>query len=161
MSIMCFMCGLRYKINEGLNHLRDVKPAGETYMHVGIKEVSLQSEIYRSTNNWICWVAGIWLNVCFFWKALNQIQKQPTKSSSIILALTDGKLAVYVHELTVKQVRFILLNTLFLLMFSLFFLPVGCHLHVFDLQADEARKYGARVYCVGIKDFDEQQVREL
>lgn len=33
--------------------------------------------------------------------------------------------------------------------------------HLFDLQADEARKYGARVYCVGIKDFDEQQVREL
>lgn len=33
--------------------------------------------------------------------------------------------------------------------------------YLFDLQADEARKYGARVYCVGIKDFDEQQVREL
>lgn len=42
-----------------------------------------------------------------------------------------------------------------------FFLPVVCHPHVFDLQADEARKYGARVYCVGIKDFDEQQVRGL
>lgn len=34
-------------------------------------------------------------------------------------------------------------------------------MHLFDLQADEARKYGARVYCVGIKDFDEQQVSEL
>lgn len=33
--------------------------------------------------------------------------------------------------------------------------------HLFNLQAEEARKYGARVYCVGIKDFDEQQVREL
>lgn len=32
---------------------------------------------------------------------------------------------------------------------------------VFALQAEEARKYGARVYCVGIKDFDEQQVSEL
>lgn len=42
-----------------------------------------------------------------------------------------------------------------------FFLPVVCHPHVFDLQADEARNYGARVYCVGIKDFDEQQVRGL
>lgn len=33
--------------------------------------------------------------------------------------------------------------------------------HLFDLQADKARNYGARVYCVGIKDFDEQQVREI
>lgn len=33
-------------------------------------------------------------------------------------------------------------------------------MHLFDRQADEARKYGARVYCVGIKDFDEQQVRK-
>lgn len=38
---------------------------------------------------------------------------------------------------------------------------VALILHVFTLQADEARKYGARVYCVGIKDFDEQQVSEL
>lgn len=30
-----------------------------------------------------------------------------------------------------------------------------------ELQADEARKYGARVYCVGVLDFDEQQVSEL
>lgn len=35
-----------------------------------------------------------------------------------------------------------------------------CSVHLFDRQADEARKYGARVYCVGIKDFDEQQVRK-
>ncbi|KAG7489508.1 anthrax toxin receptor 2 [Solea senegalensis] len=28
-------------------------------------------------------------------------------------------------------------------------------------QADEARRYGARVYCVGIKDFDEQQLAEI
>lgn len=44
------------------------------------------------------------------------------------------------------------------------FLVCTCCTHsarVFALQADEARKYGARVYCVGIKDFDEQQVREL
>lgn len=26
------------------------------------------------------------------------------------------------------------------------------------IQADGARKYGARVYCVGVKDFDEEQV---
>lgn len=43
------------------------------------------------------------------------------------------------------------------------FLQSTCSIssHLFDLQADEARKFGARVYCVGIKDFDEQQVREI
>ncbi|XP_070821151.1 anthrax toxin receptor 2 [Chaetodon trifascialis] len=96
-TVLLPLTGDRYEIEEGLKRLRDVKPAGETYMHEGIKQASAQ------------------------------IQTQKTKSSSIILALTDGKLEVYVHELTVKE-------------------------------ADEARKYGARVYCVGIKDFDEQQL---
>ncbi|XP_070690501.1 anthrax toxin receptor 2 [Pempheris klunzingeri] len=99
-QVLLPLTGDRYKIEEGLKRLREVKPAGETYMHEGIKEASAQ------------------------------IQAQDTKSSSIILALTDGKLAVYVHELTVRQ-------------------------------ADEARKYGARVYCVGIKDFDEQQLADI
>uniref|UniRef100_A0A3Q3A155 Anthrax toxin receptor n=2 Tax=Kryptolebias marmoratus TaxID=37003 RepID=A0A3Q3A155_KRYMA len=99
-DVLLPLTGNRYEIEEGLQRLRDVKPAGETYMHEGLKEASVQ------------------------------IQQQPMKSSSIILALTDGKLSVYVHELTVKE-------------------------------ADEARKYGARVYCVGIKDFDEQQLAEI
>ncbi|XP_049619210.1 anthrax toxin receptor 2 isoform X2 [Syngnathus scovelli] len=94
------LTGEGYKIQEGLEKLRAVNPAGETYMHEGIK------------------------------MATDQIQKQTLKSSSIILALTDGKLDVFVHELTVKQ-------------------------------AEEARKYGARVYCVGIKDFDEQQLADI
>uniref|UniRef100_A0A3Q3QCH6 VWFA domain-containing protein n=1 Tax=Monopterus albus TaxID=43700 RepID=A0A3Q3QCH6_MONAL len=98
--ILLPLTGDRYKIEEGLRTLRDVKPAGDTYMHEGIK------------------------------KASDQIQQQGTKSSSIILALTDGKLEVFIHELTVKE-------------------------------ADEARKYGARVYCVGIKDFDEQQLAAI
>nr|XP_046241854.1 ANTXR cell adhesion molecule 2a [Scatophagus argus] len=99
-TVLLPLTGDRYKIEEGLKALRAVVPAGETYMHEGIKEASVQ------------------------------IQTQSTKSSSIILALTDGKLAVYVHELTVKE-------------------------------AEEARKYGARVYCVGIKDFDEQQLADI
>ncbi|XP_029018382.1 ANTXR cell adhesion molecule 2a isoform X2 [Betta splendens] len=99
-QVLLTLTGDRYNIDEGLKRLRDVKPAGETFMHEGMKE------------------------------ALNQIQKQATKSSSIILALTDGKLEVYVHQLTVEK-------------------------------ANEARKYGARVYCVGIKDFDEQQLAEI
>ncbi|CAB1319252.1 unnamed protein product, partial [Coregonus sp. 'balchen'] len=90
----------RYEIQEGLERLREVKPAGETYMHEGIKEAN------------------------------DQIKAQATKSSSIIVALTDGKLAVYVQHLTVEA-------------------------------ANEARYYGARVYCVGIKDFDEQQLAEV
>lgn len=45
-------------------------------------------------------------------QANEQIKQQLLKSSSIILALTDGKLAVYVHELTVKQVIFILTTAL-------------------------------------------------
>ncbi|CAG5918857.1 unnamed protein product [Menidia menidia] len=89
-----------YKIQEGLEHLKKVIPAGETYMHEGLK------------------------------KAREQIGQQSSQSSSIILALTDGKLEIYVHELTVNE-------------------------------ANEARKYGARVYCVGVKDFDEQQLAEI
>lgn len=45
-------------------------------------------------------------------QANEQIKQQSLKSSSIILALTDGKLAVYIHELTVKQVIFILTTAL-------------------------------------------------
>uniref|UniRef100_A0AAX7V055 Anthrax toxin receptor n=1 Tax=Astatotilapia calliptera TaxID=8154 RepID=A0AAX7V055_ASTCA len=96
-KVLLPLTGERHEIEEGLRLLKDVTPAGETYMHKGIEQAN------------------------------EQIKQQSLKSSSIILALTDGKLAVYVHELTVKQ-------------------------------ADEARKYGARVYCVGIKDFDEQQI---
>ncbi|TNN71746.1 Anthrax toxin receptor 2 [Liparis tanakae] len=96
-KVLLPLTGDRSEIEEGLQRLREVKPAGETYMHEGLKEASVQ------------------------------IQRQTTTTSSIILALTDGKLEVYVHELTVKE-------------------------------ADEARRFGARVYCVGIKDFDEQQM---
>lgn len=114
-----------------------------------------------------------------FWnlKASDQIKEHKTQSSSIILALTDGKLEVYVHELTVNQVRVILLNKnclvlsvrLMMLIWRLTipqplsFCSTCCtsSAHLFDPQAVEARKYGARVYCVGVKDFDEQQVRKL
>uniref|UniRef100_A0AAZ3RIT1 Anthrax toxin receptor n=1 Tax=Oncorhynchus tshawytscha TaxID=74940 RepID=A0AAZ3RIT1_ONCTS len=99
-KVMLPLTGDRYEIQEGLERLREVKPAGETYMHEGIKEAN------------------------------NQIKSQTTKSSSIIIALTDGKLEVFIHQLTVEE-------------------------------ANIARTYGARVYCVGIKDFDEQQLAEV
>ncbi|KAF7687468.1 ANTXR cell adhesion molecule 2a [Silurus meridionalis] len=92
--------GDRTMIEEGLQKLSKVTPAGETYMHEGIK------------------------------KATEQMKGQTKKSSSIIVALTDGKLAVYVHELTVKE-------------------------------ADVARQYGARVYCVGVKDYDKDQLSDV
>lgn len=44
-SVLYFVCVLRYEIEEGLKRLREVKPAGETYMHEGIKQVSLPSQI--------------------------------------------------------------------------------------------------------------------
>ncbi|KAK1792401.1 hypothetical protein P4O66_012345, partial [Electrophorus voltai] len=68
--------------------------------------------------------------VPFHLQANQQMKAQPQKSSSIIVALTDGKLGPYVHDLTVKE-------------------------------ADTARKYGARVYCVGIKDFDKDQLAQV
>lgn len=163
MSIIYFLCVLRSKIEEGLKRLREVKPAGETYMHEGIKEVSAATALQLFTDNPTLVKLGSdeMFVVCLNSKASAQIQKQEVMSSSIILALTDGKLEVYVHELTVKEVSFISSNSwmrwiLFHSVFFFLFQPV-VHLS----QAEEARKYGARVYCVGIKDFDEQQVREL
>uniref|UniRef100_A0AAV2MQS7 Anthrax toxin receptor n=1 Tax=Knipowitschia caucasica TaxID=637954 RepID=A0AAV2MQS7_KNICA len=96
-QVLLPLTGDRHQIEDGLRRLQMVQPAGETYMHEGMKE------------------------------ARTQIETQNMKSSSIILALTDGKLSVFINELTVKE-------------------------------ADEARKFGARVYCVGVKDFDEQQL---
>ncbi|XP_072521161.1 anthrax toxin receptor 2 [Salminus brasiliensis] len=94
------LTGDRAEIQKGLKELSAVKPAGDTYMHEGIK------------------------------LANEQMKKQSQRSSSIIVALTDGKLEVYVHELT-------------------------------TVEANTARKYGARVYCVGVKDFDKDQLAEV
>uniref|UniRef100_A0AAY5EM45 VWFA domain-containing protein n=1 Tax=Electrophorus electricus TaxID=8005 RepID=A0AAY5EM45_ELEEL len=90
----------RAAIDEGLERLSRIRPAGETYMHEGII------------------------------KAIEQMKAQDRRGSSIVIALTDGKLDIYPHDLTVKQ-------------------------------ADLAREYGARVYCVGVKDFDAQQLADI
>lgn len=94
------LTGDRAQIDQGLGELSAVKPAGDTYMHEGMK------------------------------KALEQMKAQTTKGSSIIIALTDGKLDVYPYELTVQQ-------------------------------ANNARSFGARVYCVGVKDFDANQLVDI
>lgn len=94
------LTGDRSEIKEGLILLSQIKPAGETYMHEGMKA------------------------------ALDQMKAQTSRSSSIIIALTDGKLEVYPFELTVRE-------------------------------ADAARGYGARVYCVGVMDFDQTQLADI
>ncbi|XP_054467984.1 anthrax toxin receptor 2-like [Anoplopoma fimbria] len=94
------LTGDRSKIDEGLEKLSQIKPAGETYMHEGMKAVS------------------------------EQMKTQTSPSSSIIIALTDGKLEVFPYELTVQE-------------------------------ADKARGYGARVYCVGVMDFDHKQLADI
>ncbi|XP_031711543.1 anthrax toxin receptor 2-like [Anarrhichthys ocellatus] len=94
------LTGDRSKIDEGLEKLSQIKPAGETYMHEGMKAVS------------------------------EQMKTQTSPSSTIIIALTDGKLEAYPYELTVQE-------------------------------ADKARGFGARVYCVGVMDFDHKQLADI
>lgn len=90
----------RHQIEEGLERLRDVYPAGETYMHEGMKEVSLPRLSHHFTFDCVQSSHPEFVTL----QATVQIQQQSIKSSSIILALTDGKLSVYVNELTIKQV---------------------------------------------------------
>ncbi|KAA0703731.1 Anthrax toxin receptor 2 [Triplophysa tibetana] len=94
------LTGDRAAIDNGLQRLSKITPAGETYMHEGLK------------------------------KALEQMISQHTRSSSIIIALTDGKMEIYPQEFAAKE-------------------------------ADQARHYGARVYCVGVKDFDANQLVDI
>ncbi|XP_026129193.1 anthrax toxin receptor 2-like [Carassius auratus] len=94
------LTGDRAAIDNGLQSLSEIRPAGETYMHEGLRKV------------------------------IEQMTTHGTKASSIIIALTDGKLEVYPHDLAV-------------------------------IEADQARKYGARVYCVGVKDFDANQLADI
>ncbi|XP_056150785.1 ANTXR cell adhesion molecule 2b isoform X2 [Lampris incognitus] len=61
------------EVKEGLTKLSQIRPAGETYMHEGMKAV------------------------------LEQMRTQTSRSSSIIIALTDGKLEIYPYELTVQE----------------------------------------------------------
>ncbi|XP_040012543.1 anthrax toxin receptor 2-like isoform X2 [Xiphias gladius] len=91
---------VRSKIDEGLKKLSQIKPAGETYMHEGMRAV------------------------------LEQMKAQTSPSSSIIIILTDGKLEIYPYDLSVQE-------------------------------ADKARGFGARVYCVGVMDFDHKQLAEI
>ncbi|XP_053319222.1 anthrax toxin receptor 2 [Spea bombifrons] len=73
-KIILSLTGDRAKIDKGLQDLRDVKPAGETYMHEG------------------------------FMLANEQINKAGGKSTaSVVIALTDGKLADQIPQLTKQE----------------------------------------------------------
>nr|XP_056711490.1 anthrax toxin receptor 2 [Euleptes europaea] len=95
------LTGDRRKIQEGLKALSTVKPTGDTYMHEGLKEANQQIEKVRDQ-----------------------------KSSSIIIALTDGLLPDRVPHYT-------------------------------ELQAHKSRELGARVYCVGVLNFDQAQLERI
>ncbi|XP_074849849.1 anthrax toxin receptor 2 isoform X2 [Carettochelys insculpta] len=95
------LTGDRNLIAEGLKNLHAVKPAGDTYMHEGLKLANQQIE-----------GAG------------------GAKFSSIIIALTDGKLDGQIPLYAEKE-------------------------------ANKARALGARVYCVGVLDFKQEQLEKI
>uniref|UniRef100_A0A8C4ZG97 ANTXR cell adhesion molecule 2b n=1 Tax=Gadus morhua TaxID=8049 RepID=A0A8C4ZG97_GADMO len=59
----------RSQIEEGLKVLSEIKPAGETFMHVGLEQIKGKTDV----------------------------------SSSVVIALTDGKLEPYINELSIKE----------------------------------------------------------
>ncbi|XP_028318576.1 anthrax toxin receptor 2-like [Gouania willdenowi] len=99
-EVILSLTGDRTKINEGLDKLSQIIPAGETFMHEGLVAV------------------------------YEQMKTQTKPSSPLILVMTDGKLDIYPFELSVKE-------------------------------ADKARGFGARIYCIGVKDFDHNQLAEI
>ncbi|OXB65994.1 hypothetical protein ASZ78_006649 [Callipepla squamata] len=91
----------REKIKQGLKDLAEVKPAGDTYIHEGLKQANIQ------------------------------IEKQgASRFSSIIIALTDGKLDGQIPLYAEKE-------------------------------AKTSRQLGARVYCVGVLDFVQEQLERI
>lgn len=100
-TIILPLTGDRYEISKGLENLKMVTPAGETYIHEGLK------------------------------LANEQIKKAgDSKKSSIIIALTDGKLEGLVPQYAEKEAKL-------------------------------SRSLGARVYCVGVLDFEQDQLERI
>ncbi|XP_014793849.1 PREDICTED: anthrax toxin receptor 2 isoform X2 [Calidris pugnax] len=95
------LTGDREKIKKGLKDLEEVKPAGDTYIHEGLQQANMQ--------------------------IANQ---GASRFSSIIIALTDGKLDGQVPLYAEKE-------------------------------AKKSRELGARVYCVGVLDFVQEQLERI
>ncbi|XP_044537423.1 anthrax toxin receptor 2 [Gracilinanus agilis] len=100
-TIILPLTGDSQKITEGLKNLKEVQPVGETYIHEGL----------RLANEQIKNAGGL-------------------KTSSIVIALTDGKLDKLVPKYAAKE-------------------------------ANISRTLGARVYCVGVLDFDQAQLENI
>ncbi|XP_069450559.1 anthrax toxin receptor 2 isoform X2 [Ovis canadensis] len=100
-TIILPLTGDRGKISEGLDNLKRVSPVGETYIHEGLKLANEQIEKARGL-----------------------------KTSSIIIALTDGKLDGLVPSYAEKEAKI-------------------------------SRSLGARVYCVGVLDFEQAQLERI
>ncbi|XP_007496024.1 anthrax toxin receptor 2 isoform X4 [Monodelphis domestica] len=100
-TIILPLTGDSKKITEGLKDLKEVQPVGETYIHEGL----------RLANEQIKNAGGL-------------------KTSSIVIALTDGKLDKLVPKYAAKE-------------------------------ANISRTLGARVYCVGVLDFDQAQLENI
>uniref|UniRef100_A0A4W2EUH0 Anthrax toxin receptor n=1 Tax=Bos indicus x Bos taurus TaxID=30522 RepID=A0A4W2EUH0_BOBOX len=100
-TIILPLTGDRGKISEGLDNLKHVSPVGETYIHEGLKLANEQIEKARDL-----------------------------KTSSIIIALTDGKLDGLVPSYAEKEAKI-------------------------------SRSLGARVYCVGVLDFEQAQLERI
>lgn len=95
------LTGDRAEIQRGLEELRLKVPKGETYMHEGLKQANEQIKN----------AGGL-------------------RTSSVIIALTDGKLQDLIPQYAKKE-------------------------------AETARSLGARVYCVGVLDFNQEQLESI
>ncbi|KAJ6632946.1 hypothetical protein lerEdw1_014583 [Lerista edwardsae] len=95
------LTGDRGEIQRGLEALRVKDPKGETYMHEGLKKANEQIKD----------AGGL-------------------RTSSVIIALTDGKLQDLIPQYAQKE-------------------------------ATIARSLGARVYCVGVLDFNQEQLESI
>uniref|UniRef100_A0A8C5L1Z2 Anthrax toxin receptor n=1 Tax=Jaculus jaculus TaxID=51337 RepID=A0A8C5L1Z2_JACJA len=100
-TIILPLTGDRGRISKGLEDLKQVSPAGETYIHEGLKLANEQIE-----------KAG------------------DLKTSSMIIALTDGKLDGLVPSYA-------------------------------ENEAKKSRSLGAKVYCVGVLDFEQAQLERI
>uniref|UniRef100_A0A8C7Y6L3 ANTXR cell adhesion molecule 2b n=1 Tax=Oryzias sinensis TaxID=183150 RepID=A0A8C7Y6L3_9TELE len=99
-AVILPLTGERSTIDASLSELSQIHPAGETFMHEGLKAVS------------------------------EQMKNQASASTSIVIVVTDGELDVFLHSMSV-------------------------------VEADKIRQFGARVFCVGVKDFNHNQLTEI
>lgn len=98
----------RSEIDKGLRTLSQIRPAGETYMHEGMKAVSQsgRERIYYYNIYIVYNIHTTPSSAPPTFQVSEQMKAQTSPpSGSIIIVLTDGKLEVYPYELSVREVR--------------------------------------------------------